>query len=64
MSSEYNLSESMKLHAIHVVSELRRHGFQSYLAGGCVRDMLLGLEPTDYDVTTDAHPQRGDAHLS
>jgi poly(A) polymerase len=46
----------MKQHAIHVVRELRRHGFQSYLAGGCVRDMLLGLEPTDYDVTTDATP--------
>ncbi len=46
----------MKEHAIHIVRELRRHGFQSYLAGGCVRDMLLGTEPTDYDVTTDATP--------
>ena len=46
----------MKQHAIHIVRELRRHGFQAYLAGGCVRDMLLGLEPTDYDVTTDATP--------
>src|SRR6516165_9488309 len=46
----------MKEHAIRVVRELRRHGFQSYLAGGCVRDMVLGLEPTDYDVTTDARP--------
>ena len=46
----------MKHHAIRVVRELRRHGFQSYLAGGCVRDMVLGLEPTDYDVTTDATP--------
>jgi poly(A) polymerase len=46
----------MKEHANHVVRELRRHGFQAYLAGGCVRDMLLGLEPTDYDVTTDATP--------
>jgi poly(A) polymerase len=46
----------MKEHAIHVVRELRRHGFQSYLAGGCVRDLLLGNEPTDYDVTTDATP--------
>src|SRR5215831_8400735 len=47
----------MKDHAVHVVRELRRHGFQSYLAGGCVRDMLLGSEPTDYDVTTDATPK-------
>src|SRR5215471_16241564 len=46
----------MKEHAIHVVRELRRHGFQSYFAGGCVRDTLLGSEPADYDVTTDATP--------
>jgi poly(A) polymerase len=46
----------MKQHALHVVSELRRHGFEAYFAGGCVRDMLLGLEPTDYDVTTNAIP--------
>ncbi len=46
----------MKEHAIHVVRELRKRGFQAYLAGGCVRDMLLGLDPTDYDVTTDATP--------
>ena len=31
-------------------------GFQAYFAGGCVRDMLLGLEPADYDVATDATP--------
>src|SRR3974377_501638 len=43
-------------YAVEVVRTLRRHGFQSYLAGGCVRDMLLGHEPTDYDVTTDATP--------
>ena len=46
----------MRQHALHVVRELRRRGFQAYLAGGCVRDMLLGSEPTDYDVTTDATP--------
>src|SRR5271157_3424639 len=46
----------MKLHAIHVVRELRRHGFEAYFAGGCVRDTLLGLEPTDYDITTNAVP--------
>ena len=46
----------MKQHAIDIVRELRRHGFRAYFAGGCVRDMLLGLEPTDYDVTTNAVP--------
>ena len=43
-------------YAFEIVWTLRGHGFQAYLAGGCVRDMLLGTEPTDYDVTTDATP--------
>src|SRR3974377_498738 len=47
---------TVRTYAVEVVQTLRRHGFQSYLAGGCVRDMLLGHEPTDYDVTTDAPP--------
>src|SRR5450631_4351557 len=46
----------MREHAIRVVRELRRYGFEAYFAGGCVRDMLLGFEPTDYDVTTNATP--------
>ncbi len=36
---------------------LHRSGFQALLVGGCVRDLLLGLEPADYDVTTDATPE-------
>ncbi len=46
----------MRQHATNIVRELRQQGFQAYFAGGCVRDMLLGLEPTDYDVATDATP--------
>ena len=46
----------MKMHAVHIICELRKHGFGAYFAGGCVRDMLLGLDPTDYDVTTNATP--------
>src|SRR6185369_3173038 len=33
------------------------HGHQAYLVGGCVRDLLLGREPADYDVSTDATPR-------
>ena len=47
----------MKEHAINIVRELRRRGFQAYLAGGCVRDTLLGVAPADYDVATDATPR-------
>ena len=43
--------------AISIVRALRERGHQAYLCGGCVRDLLLGREPADYDVTTDAHPE-------
>ena len=42
--------------AIEVIRRLQSHGFQALLAGGCVRDMLLGRQPKDYDVATDARP--------
>jgi poly(A) polymerase len=46
----------VKEFANSVVRTLREHGHQAYLVGGCVRDILLGREPTDYDVATDATP--------
>ena len=36
---------------------LRKENYQAYLVGGCVRDLLLGREPKDFDVVTDAHPE-------
>ena len=44
--------------ALSVVDSLRSAGHVALLAGGCVRDRLLGREPKDYDVATDARPQR------
>lgn len=44
--------------ALEVVRRLREAGFEAYLAGGCVRDLLLGREPKDYDVATSAEPGR------
>ena len=41
-----------------IVQTLRQRGFQAYLVGGCVRDLLLGREPKDYDVATNATPQQ------
>ena len=41
-----------------VVRRLRAAGHQAWLVGGCVRDRLLGREPEDYDVATDALPDR------
>src|SRR5919197_5065854 len=47
---------SAKDKATEIVRTLRQHGHQAYLVGGCVRDLLLGREPADYDVATDATP--------
>jgi tRNA nucleotidyltransferase/poly(A) polymerase len=44
--------------ALAVVRRLRESGHVAYFAGGCVRDMLLGFRPKDYDVATDAPPNR------
>src|SRR5262249_25494945 len=40
-----------------VVKRLTRNGFAAYLVGGCVRDLLLGRTPKDFDVATSATPQ-------
>ena len=42
--------------AVEIVRALRGRGHQAYLVGGCVRDILLGREPADFDVATDATP--------
>jgi len=44
--------------AVAVVRTLREAGHVAYFAGGCVRDEVMGITPTDYDVATDARPQR------
>jgi tRNA nucleotidyltransferase/poly(A) polymerase len=44
--------------AIEIASQLRSHGFQAWLVGGCVRDLVLGREPKDYDISTDARPDQ------
>ncbi|MGA8151775.1 MAG: CCA tRNA nucleotidyltransferase [Terriglobales bacterium] len=45
-------------YAISIIRTLRDKGYQAYLVGGCVRDLLLGREPADYDVATDAVPEQ------
>jgi poly(A) polymerase len=50
--------ELLDEHAVFVVKRLQREGHEAYLVGGCVRDLLAGLEPKDFDVATDARPNR------
>jgi poly(A) polymerase len=57
--SEHNISRSqISENALKVLYRLKKSGFEAYLVGGCVRDLLLGREPKDFDVVTDAHPEQ------
>jgi poly(A) polymerase len=53
---EHNRGVNSRQLAHSICELLRRNGYQALLVGGCVRDLLLGREPADYDVTTDAPP--------
>jgi len=50
--------------AIAIVNTLQQNGYKGYLTGGCVRDMILGRAPRDYDIATDAHPSQVEALFS
>jgi len=54
------MKREMSIHdaALGVVKRLRQYGHEAYFAGGSVRDMLLGQEPKDIDVATNAPPKR------
>jgi poly(A) polymerase len=57
--SEHSISRNhISQNALRVLYRLRDGGFQAFLVGGCVRDLLLGLEPKDFDVVTDALPEQ------
>ncbi|HEX9120758.1 MAG TPA: CCA tRNA nucleotidyltransferase [Terriglobales bacterium] len=51
------MADPAKSAAVEIVRTLRERGYQAYLVGGCVRDLQLGREPADYDVSTDARPE-------
>lgn len=50
-------TERLDRDAVAIVSRLQREGFTAYLVGGCVRDLLLGGEPKDFDIATSASPE-------
>jgi len=52
--SRKNISPS----ALKVMYRLENAGFKAYLVGGCIRDLLLGIQPKDFDIATDAHPEQ------
>jgi poly(A) polymerase len=44
--------------ATEIVKQLRSHGHEAYFVGGCVRDMVMNIEPADYDIATSALPEQ------
>lgn len=56
---EHGISrEDVSANALKVMYRLNGAGFESYLVGGCVRDILMGHEPKDFDVVTNATPEQ------
>ena len=55
---EHNISRAnISPSALKVLYRLRDSGYQAFLVGGAVRDLLLGLHPKDFDIATNAHPE-------
>jgi poly(A) polymerase len=58
-SGQHSLQRSQfSRHAVSIVERLQNAGYQAYLVGGCVRDMLLNITPKDFDVATSATPEQ------
>jgi poly(A) polymerase len=57
MGSDIQDAAAMRAGATSIVSELRAAGHEAFFAGGCVRDLLRGVVPKDYDIATSARPE-------
>lgn len=55
MNAKFNL---LGLAALEILTRLRHEGHQAYLVGGCVRDLVMGQAPKDFDVSTSATPDQ------
>src|SRR5665647_404938 len=58
MDTLKNLIEKIPEEVSHVTDTLEKAGFEAYLVGGCVRDLLMEREPNDWDITTNAKPEQ------
>ncbi|MDH3001103.1 poly(A) polymerase [Chelonobacter oris] len=58
-ASEYGIYPRMiQRNALTVVEKLQRNGYEAYIVGGCLRDLLLEKKPKDFDVATNANPEQ------
>lgn len=57
--TEHNISrDNISKNALKVLYRLHNAGFSAYLVGGCIRDLLLGKKPKDFDIATNASPEQ------
>lgn len=57
--SQHSISrQQISENALKVLYRLKKHHYEAYLVGGCVRDLLLGKTPKDFDITTNATPEQ------
>lgn len=62
---QHNLSrQNLSPNAVKVLYRLNKAGYEAYLVGGCIRDHLIGIEPKDFDVVTNATPEEVHATFS
>ncbi len=52
----YKMQMQIPRQVDYIIGKLKRHGYEAYAVGGCVRDTLLGRTPGDWDITTSARP--------
>jgi poly(A) polymerase len=57
--NEHSISrKQLSPHALKILYRLNQAGYQAFLVGGCIRDLLLGITPKDFDIATQAHPEQ------
>ncbi|MWN05044.1 polynucleotide adenylyltransferase PcnB [Gilliamella sp. Pas-s95] len=57
--NEHNISrKDISANALKVLHRLNKQGYEAYLVGGCIRDLILGKMPKDFDITTNATPEQ------
>jgi tRNA nucleotidyltransferase (CCA-adding enzyme) len=50
------MKEKLPKQVEFIIDKIYKHGYEAFIVGGCVRDFILGIEPNDYDITTNAKP--------
>ena len=59
ISNKYSLNnKSIPSYVLEVIRKLQQYDFQAYMVGGCIRDLLLNIQPKDFDIATNAHPDQ------